>query len=251
MSTPEFALLIDLHKDGERQGPGSDAATRKALSLVGYPEDASLRVADIGCGTGAQTLVLAEHPGMQITAVDLFPEFLETLEEKARSKGVAHRITTRVQSMEALGFSEGELDLIWSEGAIYNIGFEEGIRAWKRFLKPGGFLAVSEISWITGARPEAIEAYWKSEYPQIDTVSGNIALLEKNGYLPWAHFILPPACWTDTYYCPMKSRFGAFLQRHGGSEQARRIVEGEEKEIALYEQYGAYYSYGFYIARKV
>jgi ubiquinone/menaquinone biosynthesis C-methylase UbiE len=251
MPESEFALLIDLHKDGERQGPGSDAATRKALSLIGFSETDSLQVADIGCGTGAQTLVLAEHPGMQITAVDLFPEFLEILEERAREKGVADHITTRAQSMEALGFSEGELDLIWSEGAIYNIGFEEGIRAWKRFLKPGGFLAVSEISWITGTRPAAIESHWNAEYPQIATVSRKIALLEKNGYLPWAHFILPPACWTETYYNPMKSRFRAFLERNGGSEPARRIVEGEEKEIALYEQYGAYYSYGFYIAKKL
>lgn len=250
MPESEFALLIDLYKDGDRQGPGSDAATRKALALVGYPRDASLRVADIGCGTGGQTLVLAEHPGMRITAVDLFPEFLEILEERARSKGVADRITTRVQSMDALDFSDGELDLIWSEGAIYNMGFEEGIRAWKPFLKPGGFLAVSEISWITGARPEAIEAYWKSEYPQIDTVSGIIALLEKNGYLPWGHFILPRDCWNETYYDPLKSRFRAFLQRHGNSHQARQIVEREKKEIALYEKYGAYYSYGFYIARK-
>ena len=37
--------------------------------------------------------------------------------------------------MDALPFQEEELDLIWSEGAIYNIGFERGMNEWNKFLK--------------------------------------------------------------------------------------------------------------------
>jgi hypothetical protein len=49
----------------------------------------------------------------------------------------------------------------------------------------------------------------------------------------------------------MQDRFDAFLKRHGQSEQARAIVEAEQHEIALYEKYGEYYSYGVYVAKKV
>ena len=46
--------------------------------------------------------------------------------------------------MDNLPFQNEELDLIWSEGAIYNIGFERGMNEWNKYLKKGGFIAVSE-----------------------------------------------------------------------------------------------------------
>ena len=127
-----------------------------------------------------------------------------------------------------------EPDLLWSEGAVYIMGFEEGVKAWRRFLKPGGCLAVSELSWITGERPQAIEDHWRQEYPQIGAISEKIAVLEKNGYSPVAHFVLSPSCWIDHYYGPMRERFAAFLERHGHSEAARQLVKDEEAEIRLY-----------------
>jgi hypothetical protein len=48
----------------------------------------------------------------------------------------------------------------------------------------------------------------------------------------------------------MRSSFQSFLSRNGNSEEARSIVEAERREIALYENYKAHYSYGVYIARK-
>lgn len=246
----EIELLIDFHKDGERQGPGSPEETGKALSLIGFEQDEYLRVADIGCGTGAQTITLAQHINGHITAIDLFPEFLDKLDQKARELGLSEKVTTLKQSMDVLQFGENELDLIWSEGAIYNIGFEAGIKYWRRFLKAGGYLAVSEISWITGSRPAEIEQYWLREYPEIDTVSNKIGALERNGYTPVAHFILPPYCWIGNYYRPMQQRFGKFLEKHNGAETVKAFIENEQEEISMYEQYKDYYSYGFYIARK-
>ncbi len=246
----EIELLIDFHKDGERQGPGSPEETGKALALIGFEQDEYLRVADIGCGTGAQSIILAKHINGHITAIDLFPEFLEKLDQKAREIGLSDKITTQRQSMDKLQFGENELDLIWSEGAIYNIGFEAGIKYWRRFLKAGGYLAVSEISWITGSRPAELEQYWLEAYPEIDTVSNKIQALERNGYTPVAHFILPPYCWIDNYYRPMQQRFGKFLEKHGYADTVKAFIESEQKEISMYEQYKDYFSYGFYIARK-
>jgi SAM-dependent methyltransferase len=153
--------------------------------------------------------------------------------------------------MEDLPFSEGEFDVIWSEGAIYNMGFEAGVSAWNHFLKPGGKLVVSEITWLSATRPDELESHWNKEYPEIDVASAKIGILERNGYTPEGYFFLPDLCWVENYYSPMQSRFSSFLARHGQSAEAKEIVECEKAEIALCEKYRNYYSYGFYIARKL
>jgi len=246
-----FDLLIDFHREADRQGPGSPRETRKALGLLELDGSEELQIADIGCGTGDQTLTLARHTRGQITAVDLVPEFLDRLNTRAAKEGLSHRIHTRAQAMETLSFPPDSLDLIWSEGAIYIMGFAAGLQGWRPFLKPGGHLVVSELSWLTADRPAELEAYWDEAYPQIDTISGKIRLLEGNGFLPKAHFILHASCWTDHYYGPMQARFQPFLARHHHSEEARALVGQEREEIRLYERYQAYYGYVFYIGQKL
>jgi SAM-dependent methyltransferase len=247
----EFELLVDFHQEAKRQGPGSEATTRKALEFIPLPAGRTVAIADIGCGTGNAALTLAAHTDSHITAVDLFPAFLAKLDEEAAERGYADRITTVARSMDDLGFAEAAFDVIWSEGAIYNMGFAAGVKAWRKYLKPGGYLAVSEISWLTATRPAAIERYWNEAYPEIDTISGKIRTLEQSGYTPVAHFILPESCWLDEYYGPIERRFDSFLARHANSEMAQELVANEREEIATYQKFKAYYSYGFYIARKV
>jgi ubiquinone/menaquinone biosynthesis C-methylase UbiE len=136
----DYQLLIDLHKSANRQGPGGDAATEKALSLAMIDRTAPLKIADIGCGTGASTLLLARLLKAQITAVDFLQDFLEVLEGRAENMGLSEKITTLFCSMDNLPFGDEEYDVIWSEGAIYNIGFERGVKDWSRYLKTGGLL---------------------------------------------------------------------------------------------------------------
>ncbi len=246
-----YRLLIDLHKDGHRQGPGGDAETERALDLAMVDRAAPLRIADIGCGTGASTLLLARLlPNARITAVDFLPEFLDELEQRAARVGVADRITTLARSMDDLPFAAGEFDVVWSEGAIYNMGFARGVAAWRRFLKAGGLLVASEITWLTADRPAALQQHWDSEYPDIGPASAKIAVLEHSGYAPAGYFVLPEHCWLDAYYRPMQARFAAFLDRHGQGDDARRIVDAEQHEIDLYERYKGHFGYGMYVARK-
>ncbi|MFO7754239.1 MAG: class I SAM-dependent methyltransferase [Desulfobacteraceae bacterium] len=246
----EFGLLVDLHKGASRQGPGGDAETEKAIDLAGINRGAPLKIADVGCGTGASALVLARLLDAKITAVDFLPDFLDVLTARARSEGVEDKITPLCASMEELPFEDEGFDVIWSEGAIYNIGFGKGVADWKRYLKPGGLLIASEITWLTDSRPSELQNHWNNEYPEIDTASAKIKILEENDYAPAGYFVLSEHCWLDNYYEPMRKSFNAFLNRHGDSEEARAIVEAELREIELYEKYKAYYSYGVYIARK-
>ena len=125
----DYKLLIDFYRRALRQGPGGEAETRRALDLAGLDRTRPLKIADIGCGTGAGSLLLARELDARITAVDFLPEFLEELQARARALGLADRIAPLNCSMDALPFAAEEFDLILSEGAVYNMGFEAGIAA--------------------------------------------------------------------------------------------------------------------------
>jgi SAM-dependent methyltransferase len=243
-------LLIDLHRDARRQGPGGCDETRLSITLSGLSQARDLKIADIGCGTGASTLVLAAELDAFVTAVDLVPEFLDQLDDAAKREGLSARLETLAASMDSLPFEDGSCDAIWSEGAIYNMGFENGVKTWRRFLKPEGILAVSELTWLTRERPSELEQYWTDIYPEVATASAKMAILEDNGYSPIGYFRLSERCWLDNYYRPMQERFAGFLSRNGHSEPARAVVKAEQEEIALYESFSAFYSYGYFVAKR-
>jgi SAM-dependent methyltransferase len=258
---PELELLVDLHLGHERQGPGSSETTRRAIDLAGLRPnpDRPLRIADLGCGTGASALVLAEtlakdpseSPGAEIVAIDGIGAFIERLRERVADRGLSGRLEGRVADMAALPLGDGEFDVLWSEGAIYNIGFEHGARIWRRHLRPGGLLAVTELSWTSADRPAEIERHWQAAYPGIATPSENLARLERAGYLPIGFFMLPASCWSN-YHDPIEASLPAFLERHADGphrETARAIAEGERAEIDLRRRFGAFFNYAFHLAR--
>jgi ubiquinone/menaquinone biosynthesis C-methylase UbiE len=251
MTDQTMELLIDLHRKNKRQGPGSDSDTLKALSFIQIEKGKNYKIADIGCGSGSQTISIAKAINGEIIAVDLFSEFLNTLEQNAKAEGLGSKITTLKASMEELPFKNEEFDIIWSEGAIYNMGFENGIKNWEKFLKKGGYMALSEITWLTYERPSEIEKHWNNEYPEISTASHKIKLLEENGFSFVGYFYLPQSSWIDSYYEPIENSFNSFLKKHNNSEIAKNIVEGEKKEIYLYKKYKDYIGYGFYIVKKI
>jgi len=246
----EFELLIDFHLEGARQGPGSENETLKALDLIEVDTSSKLQIADIGCGTGSQTLALAKNINANIKAVDLFPRFLKQLDQKIIKTKLQGTVQTFEASMDNLPFEYNEFDIMWSEGAIYIMGFEKGINYWNKFLKPGGHLAVSEVTWLTQKRPNAIEKFWQQQYPEIDLAGNKIKLLEKSGYSLTGYFTIDQNSWMDNYYLPMNDRFSSFLQKHDNSKLAQKVVDEHQSEVELYLKYKEYYSYGFYIVRK-
>ncbi len=119
--------------------------------------------------------------------------------------------------MENLPFQEEAFDLIWSEGAIYNIGFERGLNEWRKFLKQGGYIAVTENTWFTEKRPAEIQEFWQKIYPEIDTIPNKVAQMQKAGYLPVASYMLPETIWTD-YYAWQNLRRESFLKKYNGNK---------------------------------
>ena len=246
----DFNLICEYFLNTERQGPGSPEVTLKALGFIDNLTDQSL-IADLGCGTGGQTMVLAQHAPGHITGLDFFPGFIDRFNRNARGLNLQDRVKGIVGSMDNLPFGEGELDLIWSEGAIYNIGFERGLNEWRRYLKPGGYIAVSESSWFTDERPAEINDFWVNAYPEIDTIPGQVAKIHKAGYLPVATFILPENCWTEHYFAAKIEAQKIFLHKYAGNKIAEEFSSLQFDEEELYNKYKAFYGYTFFIAKKI
>lgn len=246
----DINLICEYFMQMERQGPGSPEVTIKALSFINNLNEKS-QIADIGCGTGGQTMVLADKAPGFITGIDLFPAFIEIFDRNAAKAGLNERVKGIVGTMENLPFKDEELDLIWAEGSIYNIGYEKGLTEWRRFLKPGGFIAVSEASWFTEERPAEIEAFWNDAYPQIDTIPNKLKQLQDAGYVPYASFILPEDCWIEHFYSLQAEAQKSFLEKYPDNEMAIHLVKNERHEAELYNMYKDYYGYVFYIGRKL
>ena len=246
----DFSLICEYFSSVERQGPGSPDATLKAYSFIETLNPGS-HIADIGCGTGGQTMILAQHAPGHITGIDLFPEFINQFNANAARLNLQNRVKGIVGSMENLPFNNDELDLIWSEGAIYNIGFERGLNEWRRFLKSGGYIAVSEASWFTPGRPSEINDFWNDAYPEIDTIPNKIAQMQKAGYVPVASFILPEKCWTQHFYSPQVRAQEDFLAKYAGNNTAEELVASQRREARLYNEYKDFYGYVFYIGKKL
>jgi len=198
-----------------------------------------------------QTLTLARETSGHITAIDRHLPFLDELNRRAARAGLSDRIRTVNASMNALDFPDATFDLVWSEGAIYIMGFSEGLRAWKRLLKRNGAIAVTEMSWLAPTIPDEAARFWSEGYPAMTDVDTNLGTLESAGYVPIAHFALPEADWWDNYYSPLERRLEALKNKYKDNHDAITFLEGERKEITVYRQYAQRYGYVFYIARNM
>lgn len=243
-------LICKFFLNTERQGPGSPEATLKALSFIGNLNDTS-RIADLGCGTGGQTMILAQNISGDITGLDLFPGMIDKFNLNAMKLGLEYRVKGIVGSMDNLPFKKESLDLIWCEGAIYNIGFERGINEWREYLKPGGYIAVTETSWFTEERPDEIHDFWMEGYKEVDTIPVKVAQMQKAGYLPVASFILPEECWTENYYKPLVKARELMIKQYPNNETINKLIEFQHLEESLYDKYKDFYGYVFYIGKKI
>lgn len=245
----DLSLISEFFSNMKRQGPGSPEVTIKALGFIDNLTEES-RIADLGCGTGGQTMVLAQHVPGHITGLDFFSDFIDIFNINTKQLGLQNKVKGIVGSMDDLPFQNEELDLIWSEGAIYNIGFERGLNEWRNYLKTGGYIAITESSWFTDERPSEIHNFWVDAYPEIDTIPNQVAKIFKAGYLPVATFILPENCWTEHYFTPKVKAQEIFLAKYAGNKAAEEFNMMQSYEGELYNKYKEFYGYTFFIAKK-
>lgn len=238
--------LVRLHEGLARLGPGCPEATLAAVDRCRPLLPPRPRVADVGCGTGAATLAVARALDAPVVAVDLFLAFLAGLRRIAAQSGLARRVAPAAGDMGALPFRPGSFDLLWSEGAIYILGFRPGLAAWLPLLRPGGLLAVTEATWLTDSPPASVRARWAEWYPAMGTVASNCAAAQDLGLEVVEKFTLPGEAWW-AYYRPLLARCDAL--EPGADPDLAAVIAETRTEAAFYAAHADAYGYVFYILR--
>ncbi len=243
-----MSIFRELTEGLPRQAPGSPKTTLRALALArGLPPRP--RILDVGCGPGAQTIELARATGGRIVAVDIRQRFLDELTERAAAAGVLPDVTTVKASMLDMDFADASFDLIWSEGAIYIAGFAAGLGAWRRFLKPGGWIAVSELTWLVPDPPAEAVAFWARGYPGMGSIERNCRIVAQAGYVDADWFVLPVQDWRN-YYGPAEMRVAELREKYAGDREVLATLDEAQREHDLFRAHPGAYGYVFYVMRK-
>jgi hypothetical protein len=139
-----------------------------------------------------------------------------------------------------------DIDLLWSEGAAYSIGFSNALATWAPALVPGGFAAISELSWLKDEAPESAKEFFRSGYPDMQSVQQNVALATRMGYRLLRTYTLPRDTWVDGYYDVLAPRAQALLEHQDPS--VRAFAAETVREIEVFEC--SEDSYVFYVLQR-
>ena len=229
-----------------RQGPGARESTERALQSI-PPLNRENRILDIGSGTGAQTFDLAAATDAHIVAVDNHPPYIEKLMKRAAELGFDKRVTARVGDMADLKFADGSFDVVWSEGAIFVIGFDRGLSSWRRLLKPGGHMVISEYCWFKDNPPRELVELHFDECPEAGTVAARKKEIDAQGYELVDEFVLPAAGWWENFYLPLGHVLERFRKQYAGNAEALEVVARCQQEIDLSRKYADFFGYVFFV----
>jgi cyclopropane fatty-acyl-phospholipid synthase-like methyltransferase len=242
-----MAIFYEVYGTLPRAGPGDDASTGKAYRMMTeLPENP--RILDIGCGPGKQTMELARLSRGKIVALDNHQPFLDKVRQDAQAFGLAQHIETLNQDMNAMKFAPESFDVIWAEGALNLMGFENGLKAGRPLLKRGGYVGVTELVWLEN-HPSFEAREWAREYPAMKDVRENLQHFKDNGYEMTGHFTLPVSSWFDEYYDPMQKRINELRNRYRGQTAAEQVIESAQAEIDGFKKCSGEVGYEFFVAR--
>ena len=242
-------LFLEVFLALPRQGPGNRSTTEQALALcVGLPD--APRILDLGCGTGGQSFLLTEITGGTVTAVDILPAAVRRLAERAAERGFENRVTPLVGDIAHLDLEPAAFDLVWSEGAFYNLGIGPALRASRKLIKPGGWLAFSDCVYRSDDPPAELRSTFDVEYPTMGTAATVTALVAAGGFEPAGHFTLPDEAWEADFYRPMRARITELRGKYAADADALAVMDALAAEPAGYPELSRHVAYEFFVARR-
>ena len=244
------AVFFEVYEALPRQGPGNLACAKRALALCEElpPRPAIL---DLGCGVGGQTLHLTELLGSGlVVAVDRHAPSIERLARTAFARGLSHRIVPLACDMGRLPFAAASFDLVWSEGALYNLGLERALPIARALLRPGGYLAFTDAVYRSEDPPPEVKAAFDADYPSMGRVPDVLRAIERSGLALVEQFMLPDEAWWDDFYTPMLSRIAELRRVHAGDAGALAVLDQLAREPEMHRAHARHYAYAFFVARR-
>jgi len=235
-----------LFADMDKLSPGDDSLSLYVLRSL--PQHRFEIVVDAGCGAGRQTMVLASELGTPIQTVDSYQPFLNRLRRRAKEKGVAHLVRAHCMDMKDIPSVFPVIDLLWAEGAAYNIGFANALTTWAKAIKPNGFAVVSELCWLHEQIPEAVTEFFRCGYPEMQSVPQNIARAEEAGYKIFNTYPLPREAWVKDYYDVLEPRAKSLVNHPDVA--VRNFAVETLKEIETFKISENSYGYVFFVLQR-
>ena len=208
------------------------------------------RILDVGCGSGGPTLELARLSAGYVVGMDVDEPALDALARRIRDEGGSHGVSAVRGSMRAMCYGDQSFDLLWSEASIYAVGFDRGLREWRRLLVPGGFLAAHEMVWLRPDPPREIRDYWQQQYPGIRSVARNLEAIPDCGYRLVGHYALPEDTWWAEYYGPLESRIRELREKCPDDPDALDTLDQKQRETDLFRKYRGWYGSAYFVMQK-
>jgi ubiquinone/menaquinone biosynthesis C-methylase UbiE len=190
------------------------------------PPVANSWILDIGCGSGVPTMELARISGGEVTAIDIDREALQRLREKVETAGLSTRIHIVEGSLKKMDFPAETFDILWAEGSIFVIGFNKGLKAWKRFIKPNGYLVVHDAA---------------------ENLDKKIQDIPSCGYKLVEWFALEDDFWWLNYYKPLRREIQQIRQSNPTDHELAIALDQAEKEIQGYSKHPWRYQSVYFI----
>ena len=244
-----WEIFFEVYENLPRQGPGNRDCAAKALRLcTGLPRVPM--IVDLGCGVGGQTLHLADLTTGSIVAVDSHAPSIERLRATLAARGLSQRVQAQVGDMAHLNLPQESYDLVWSEGALYNIGIGSALRICHRLLRPGGYIAFTDAVWRKEDPPPEVKASFDLDYPTMGTATDVEAAVRLAGFEFTGRFTLPDAAWWDDCYSPMEQRILELRRKYGNDAEALAALDQLAREPAMHRRYSDYYAYDFFVGRR-
>jgi SAM-dependent methyltransferase len=235
-----------LFADMDKLSPGDDSLSLYVLHSL--PQHYFEVVVDAGCGAGRQTMVLASDLRTPIQAIDSYQPFLNRLHSRAKEKGLAHLVRVHCMDMKDIPSVFPTIDLLWAEGAAYNMGFANALGTWAKAVKPDGFAVVSELCWLREEIPNPVNEFFRSGYPDMQSAPKNIAIAEQAGYKIFNTYTVPREAWIKDYYDVLESR-AKLLVNHADIAVRDFAVE-TLKEIEIFKISQGSYGYVFFVLQR-
>jgi ubiquinone/menaquinone biosynthesis C-methylase UbiE len=185
--------------------------TRRAFMVL--PKLDKPRILDIGCGSGVPTMELARLGQGEVIGIDIDQLALDKLNRKIGEAGFADRVQAVNCSILDMVFQAESFDIIWSEGSIFVIGFERGIREWKRLLKPNGFMVIHD---------------------EKGNIEEKLEQISKFGYKLLGYFILSQDTWRAEYFAPLEKLVAKSQTVHTDDPQALEELNQARRELEMF-----------------
>jgi len=244
-----WEIFLEVYESLPRQGPGNRDCAAKALRLcMGLPRTPV--IVDLGCGVGGQTLHLADLTTGSIVAVDSHAPSIERLNATIAARGLSQRVHAQVGDMAHLELPPESCDLVWSEGALYNIGIGNALRICRGLLRPGGFLAFTDAVWCREDPPPEVKTTFEQDYPTMGTAADVATAVRSGGFELLGRFTLPDEAWWDDFYSPMERRIMELRGKYDNDAGALAALDELAREPEMHRRYSDCYAYEFFVARR-